>query len=194
MTTGHSDENCIKKAIAGDTAAFRLLVDQHKRFVYAVAFRLVGDKEEAEDISQEAFIRLWKNLRKYRPEVKLTTWLYKIITNLCLDYLKSGKRRKRLLEGPIDDLVQVAGLTRPDETMMHDELKSIVIAVAETLTPKQRIVFTLRDIEGLAVEEVAAICDMSAGTIKSNLYYARMKIAQKINAYYQYKKVNGYEV
>ena len=79
----------IEKAQGGDQYAFRKIVEAHQGFAYAVAFKFVASRVEAEDITQEAFIKLWKNIAKYRPEIKLTTWLYKIIMNLSLDLLKS---------------------------------------------------------------------------------------------------------
>ena len=83
------DLNTLVAAQNEDPKAFQKIVETHLDFAYAVAFRMTGIREEAEDIVQEAFIRLWKNMHKYRPEIKIGTWLYTIITRLCLDYFKS---------------------------------------------------------------------------------------------------------
>jgi RNA polymerase sigma-70 factor, ECF subfamily len=182
MTT-FSDQQIITRAMDGDSSAFRMLVQQHQRFVYSVAFRLLSDKNDAEDITQEAFIRLWKNLRAYRTEVKLTTWLYKIVTNLCLDFLKASATR--MSRGAIDsEKHQAPGGDHSDSDVIYSELKDILNAAVERLTPKQKAVFVLRDMEGLNVEEVEAILDMSAGNIKSNLYYARLRVAEFVQHYY----------
>src|SRR6478735_4013508 len=93
----YSDElHLIESAQAGDMLAFRKLVEMHQRFAYSVAFRFTNNGPEAEDITQEVFIKLWRNIAKYKPGIKLTTWLYQIITNQCLDYLKSAGRRKEM--------------------------------------------------------------------------------------------------
>src|SRR6478609_472272 len=86
----------IEKIKGGDHYAFQSVVETHQAFAYAVAFRFVGNHDEAEDITQEAFIKLWKNIGKYRPGIKLSTWLYKIVMNGCLDFLKSAKRKQQM--------------------------------------------------------------------------------------------------
>jgi RNA polymerase sigma-70 factor, ECF subfamily len=95
-----SDQEIVEDARRGNAFAFRHLVEKHQAFVYRLAYRFVGTVGDAEDITQESFIRLWKNLNRYRADVKLTTWLYKIVTNLCMDYLKSShnRRAKRTIE------------------------------------------------------------------------------------------------
>ena len=88
----------ISRSRRGDLSAFRLLMESQQRYAYAVAYRLLHDTENAKDVVQEAFIRVWNNLDKYRQEVKFTTWLYKIVINLCYDKMKMESRRKRWLK------------------------------------------------------------------------------------------------
>lgn len=182
------DREMIEKAIAGDMQAFRLLVDRHQSFVYTLSFRFVGNASDAKDISQEAFIRLWKNLHRYRHEVKLTTWLYKIVTNLCLDFLKSGhnKRSKRM-----EDLENHTGMVSgwaADQPIQDKELRIAVEKMTADLSPKQKAVFVLRDMEDLDMQEISEILSMSSGKVKSNLYYARKKMSEMVLMYYQTKK------
>jgi RNA polymerase sigma-70 factor (ECF subfamily) len=179
----------IKRATAGDTKAFRVIVEYHQGFVYAVAFRFVGNENDAEDLAQEVFVRLWKNLSSYKEEIKLTTWLYKIITNLCLDFLKSryGKRRKNAIDIMYGHNAQ--DLTNPEKEFQQEELMRAIHLAAEELKPKQRAVFVLRDLEGLSPEEVSETLSMSAGNIKSNLFYARKKMNEKLRAFYQTDKL-----
>jgi RNA polymerase sigma-70 factor, ECF subfamily len=183
-----SDRELVEKAAAGDTQAFRLLVEKHQSFVYAVAYRIVTSVADAEDITQEAFIRLWKNLKRYRPEIKITTWLYKIVTNLSLDFLKSahGKHSKRM--DNVDHHTRVAGEGASDQPMLDEELRIAVEKIANDLTPKQKAVFVLRDIEDLRTEEICEILSMSSGTVKTNLYYARKRIGELLSVFYQIKK------
>ena len=175
----------IQKAIDGDTLAFRQIVEQHQGFAYAVSYRFTGNEEDAEDIVQEAFIRLWNNLYKYKPEVKLSTWLYKIITNLCLDFLKSRRAKEKSTHVDVERLMNLISNHKADEALNAQELQLIIQEAASELTPAQKAVFILRDLEQLTVEEVGEILSMSAGNIKSNLYYARQQVGNVLKKYYQ---------
>jgi RNA polymerase sigma-70 factor, ECF subfamily len=183
-----SESDIIEKAMAGDMRAFRMLVEKHQSFVLSLAYRFVRDSNEAEDITQEAFVRLWKNLHKYRHEVKLTTWLYKIVTNLCLDYLKSSTRKYSQRATSVDDEMKLTVASTPDQSLLDDELRNALLKMSEELTPKQKAVFVLRDLEELDVQEVSQILNESAANIKSNLYYARLKMSELIRRFYGEKK------
>jgi RNA polymerase sigma-70 factor (ECF subfamily) len=175
----------IQEAVRGSQQAFRAIVEVNQRFVYAVAFRFVRDEQDAEDITQEVFVRLWKNLHTYKQEVKLTTWLYKIVTNRCLDFLKSRHGRQRKNKVDMDKGNFVQDHSTPEKEYQQQELKRIIHGAAEELTPKQKAVFILRDLEGLTPEEVSEALSMSAGNVKSNLFHARQKITEKLKIYYQ---------
>lgn len=175
----------IQEAARGSQQAFRAIVEVNQGFVYAVAFRFVNDSQDAEDIAQEVFVRLWKNLHTYKPEVKLTTWLYKIVTNRCLDFLKSkhGSRRKNAVD--VDKQLHLAAHSTPERAYQQQELLQIIHAAADELTPRQKAVFILRDLEGLSSAEVCEALSMSAGNVKSNLFHARQKITGKLKTIYQ---------
>jgi RNA polymerase sigma-70 factor, ECF subfamily len=175
----------IEKAMAGDTDAFRTIVEGHQAFAYAVAFRFVGNEDDAEDLVQEAFIKLWKNLTSYRREIKLSTWLYRILVNLCLDFLKSGTAKRKRSNVDIGRGQFVEDGTTPEKEFQHVELMHAVQVAAEGLTPKQRAVFILRDLENFSVAEAMEILSMPAGNVKSNLFYARKKVSEKLKAFYQ---------
>lgn len=173
--------------MTGDHLAFRQLVVRHQGFVYRVAYRFVRTAADAEDITQETFIRLWRHIPRYRREIRVTTWLYKIVTNLCLDMLKSAhaKRSRRSM-----DAIRCteAGGATADEALLHDELRSALQKITEALGPKQKAVFILRDMEDRSIEEIEEILGMSAGQIKSNLFYARRKVGEEITLYYEARK------
>lgn len=175
----------IQEAARGSQQAFRAIVEVNQGFVYAVAFRFVNDSQDAEDITQEVFVRLWKNLHTYKPEVKLTTWLYKIVTNRCLDFLKSkhGSQRKNAVD--VDKQLHLAAHSTPERAYQQQELIKIIHAAADELTPRQKAVFILRDLEGLSSAEVCEALSMSAGNVKSNLFHARQKISGKLKTIYQ---------
>ena len=182
----YSEElDLIERAKDGDSQAFRKLVERHQRFVYSVAHRFTNNGSEAEDIAQEVFLKLWKNLKNYKQDIKLTTWLYKIITNHCLDYLKSRSRKQQMNNVEMKMSIQIADEINHEQQIEDRELLQIVTALAKRLTFKQQAVFVLRDLEGLAVEEIGDILDMSASNLKSNLYHARQKIREDLTLYYK---------
>lgn len=181
--TEQVEHEVIRKAMTGNTDAFREIVNHYQAFAYAVSFRFLNNAEDSEDVVQEAFIRLWKNMSKYRPEIKITTWLYRIIANLCLDFLKSvyGTQRKNQVDVEYATKLSV----ETDQSVHATELNILIQEAAAGLTPKQKAVFILRDLEGLDVEEVCNILSMSAGNMKSNLYYARKQVSERLKKYYQ---------
>ncbi len=182
----YSDElNLIEKAQHGDSQAFRKLVEKHQRFAYSVAFRFTGNAPDAEDITQEVFIKLWRNLGKYKQGIKLTTWLYQIITNQCLDYLKSASRKNQMKHVEMKLSRQITDESNHGQQVEDRELLQIVTHLAKQLTPRQQTVFVLRDLEGLSVDEVCKILEISAEKMKSNLYYARQKIREDLTLYYK---------
>lgn len=176
--------NLIKKSAEGDHQAFRQLVEAHQNLAYSIAFRFIQDEDESEDIVQDAFVKIWKNLSKYNEEFRFKTWLSRIVTNLCLDYLKSSRAKKILNEKNIKRNEPSIS----EDQLEHDELKSIVFYLADQLTEKQKAVFLLRDLEQLAPEEVCQALQMSAGNMKSNLYYARLKVREGLQKFYSTKK------
>lgn len=186
-TTMQLDPDVIRLAMRGDIQAYRKLVEHHQAFAYAVAYRMLGNEDEAEDMVQEVFIKLWKVLPGYRQEIKLTTWLYKIITNQCLDHLKSNYRKANQNRKSVLDLVIQAPGT-PDNELQQREWIVQVQEAAAALTPTQKAVFVLRDLQGLDVEEVCQVLEMNDTQVKSNLYHARKAIAQQLEKYYQASK------
>lgn len=178
------ENEIIKKAMKGNHEAFRLIVSQNQSLAYSVAFRFLGSAEDAEDVVQEAFVRVWKHLPKYRFDVKLSTWLYRIVVNLCLDVLKSSQRKQQKDNVEMNEKWSFNNSTA-DREVHARELHALIQEAASELTPKQKAVFILRDLEGLLVEEVCSMLSMSAGNVKSNLYYARQQMGEKLKKYYQ---------
>lgn len=174
----------ITRAKQGDTEAFRDIVNHHQAFAYTVSYRFLGNAEDSEDVVQEGFIRLWKNLHNYKPEVKLTTWLYRILVNQCLDILKSSQRKQQRSTKDVEE-GNLIHHSATDDDMHRQELHTLIQEAASELSPHQKAVFILSDLEDLPVEEVCSILSMSAGNVKSNLYYARQKMSEKLKKYYQ---------
>jgi RNA polymerase sigma-70 factor, ECF subfamily len=182
------ESDIIAKAISGDTDAFRWLVEKYRAFAFSLSYRFLGNVGDAEDIVQEAFIRLWKHLHRYRPEIKLKTWLYKIITNLCLDHLKSGPYKQNRDSRDQGAGHNVADPVLADDGILNKELLELVVKGCNLLTPKQKAVFVLRDVEQLDVNEAREILGMSQENFKSNLYHARVKMREIVSKYYKEHK------
>lgn len=164
-----------------DEAAFRKLVEKYQSMIFAFTFRMLCNEEEAKDAVQDTFIRVWKNLDKFNPEMKFTTWLYAIASNLCCDKIKYRKRRIQYEN--IEDINIYLMADNLESTAINSDLAAVIHALTDKLTPKQKLIFTLRDLEGFEVEEVEAITGLSAGKIKSNLYLARQFIKGKLEKY-----------
>lgn len=155
--------------------------------VFRFSFKLVCNYDEAQDITQETFIRAWTHISDYTPKCRFSTWLYKITANLCYDLLRMRKREITcrqtgdIMSKPPDVLSE----ENPENTVINQELIHIIGLLTEELTPKQRLVFTLRELEGLENDEITIITGLDAAKIKSNLYLARKYIQERM------KKING---
>ena len=180
----YSSEDSIEGSLNGDTSSFKMLVDQYSDYAYRLAFKTLLDKDDAKDVVQESFIRVWKHLGKYRREIKFTTWLYKIVVNICYDKLKSNKRRKAVMDNiNTDNLENINAVSEnPEKRMSDNDFAGIISKLAEKLSIKQRMVFVLRDLQNLSIEEVSGILGMSSGSVKTNLFLARKNIAKKLSA------------
>ena len=177
-------QSTIKELISlsrqNDAHAFRQLVEAHQSMVYTLAFRLLCNDEDAKDVVQETFIKVWKHFDSFNTELKFSTWLYSITAHQCYDILKKAKHNSILR---IDDQERIREFISNDDmekTIINTELSRIIIALTGGLTPKQKLVFTLTDLEGLEVEEIKSITSLSAGKIKSNLYLARQYIRKRL--------------
>jgi RNA polymerase sigma-70 factor (ECF subfamily) len=161
----------IRKAKEADQQAFPMLVEFHQAFAYTLAHRFTGHEEDAEDVVQKAFVKVWNNLDRYNPEFRFKTWLGKIVTNLCLDYLKSGKRKTESRKNEASDRLSMADPVQHDRELEAEELKNIIMQLAQQFTEKQRAVFVLHDLEMQTTGEVCAMLNMASGNLKSNLYF-----------------------
>lgn len=162
-----------------DQKAFRELVVTYQSMVYSVAFRILCNEEEAKDVVQETFIKVWLKLSTFQPDKKFTTWLYAIATNLCLDKLKSSKHmyQSNVGDKTLNCLVSSENI---EQAFINSELGEIIHKLTTELTPKQKIVFTLRYLEEIELDEIVLITGLSPTKIKSNLFLARQTIRRKL--------------
>jgi RNA polymerase sigma-70 factor, ECF subfamily len=186
------DTQLIRDAQLGDAAAFEELVRQYDRAVLRLAVHLTGSQEDGQDIYQEAFLRAYVNLGSFRFECSFYTWIYRIVTNLCLDHLRKRSSRYRDLtttisaDGEEEQIVdripdQRAGAS-PERSMASRELRACIVRAMERLSPRERVVFELKHYHGLRLRTVAGILNTSEGTIKNTLFRATHKLRNQLAA------------
>ncbi len=163
----------IGQCLRNEEGAFRRLVDGHQRYVFSLAFRVLRNEDDAWDVAQETFIRVWKHLPAYDLRAKFTTWLYTITVRLAADLLKSKNRRQRRFLTSDPEKSQDPAGAEEDMTFVNRDLAANIKALVGKLPPKQQMVFVLRDLQDLTVDEVAQILSMSSNAVKTNLCYAR---------------------
>jgi RNA polymerase sigma-70 factor (ECF subfamily) len=165
----------IAQAQAGERAAFDQLMTLHQQRVVTLAWRLLGTREDARDAAQEAFLRVYRHLRKYNPAQPFQAWLYRIVVNVCRDL---QRQRQRHVGVALED-EQVAALTSDDDSeaaaLAAQERVWLLRALA-TLSEKERAAIVLRDLEGLPTEEVAQLLGSSATTVRSQISAGRTKL------------------
>lgn len=184
------DTVLIREAQMGSATAFEELVRQYDRAVLRLAVHLTGSHEDAQDIYQEAFLRAFINLGSFRFECSFYTWIYRIVTNLCLDHLRKRSSRARDLstivsadgeeEQVLDHLPDGRAGTSPERNMMSRELRTFIRRAMERLSPRERVVFELKHYHGLRLRTVAGILNTSEGTIKNTLFRATHKLRTQL--------------
>lgn len=169
----------MKETALNNENSFRQLIEASQSKVYSIAFRMLCNEEDAKDVVQETFIRIWMYRSSFKESQNFSSWMYKIATNLCLDKLK---QRKNNAVGIRAEETLKACLSSVDieKALIDSELKEIILGLTQGLTPKQKLVFTLKDLEGFEVDEIANITNLTPNKIKSNLYLARLYLRRKL--------------
>lgn len=185
------EQALLQRIRAGDEISFEALVKQHAGAVIGLAWRLIGHREDAEDLAQEAFLRLHRALPAFRGDSKISTWLYRTTTRLAIDHLRRERLKRRLffLRAREDDAdpVELAGDTRRDpgrEAATRESMIRLRQAM-KLLSPRQQVVFTLRHHEGLSLREIADHLQMETGTVKSHLHRAVTLLRRELADYYE---------
>lgn len=182
----------IKKAQSGDRRALTELVKAYEQTVYNFAFKICRNRDKAEHTMQETFLSMIKNLHQFDGKSKLSTWLYTIVSNHCL---MLGRSQKRHVYASLDDedaLIDEKSISdwgiSPDKVTENNELKEVLDRAIEKLPPDYRLVFLLRDVEGLSTEETGKITELSVPAVKSRLHRARAFLRNEINEMMQNEK------
>lgn len=171
----------INSCISRDRAAFRMLVDNYADFAFSVAFRIINDEDESNDIVQEAFITVWNKIEGFNPENNFSNWFYRIIVNKCYDALRKKKRNQLVYPDEGNwDLHGIYSDSNPDSRLENKEIGKMIRLLTKQLSEKQKIVFVLSELEGLSRDDISEITGMTKTAIKSNLFHARQKIGKLI--------------
>ena len=183
---GEVQDDVVSRSQCTDLAAFEQLVRNYQPYAFSLAMKFLCDETEASDVVQESFLRVWKNIDRYDPNQKFTTWLYKIVSNLCVDRFRSLRRSRSLfLSRDRDSVLEDLPDERDWETLRSQEqLADIIRTLSSRLSRTQRLVFTLRDLQNMTVEEVVEITGLSIGSVKTNLHYARKSIRDLLVRHY----------
>lgn len=175
----------VEKIQGGDLHSYKILVERYQKRVVTVAFGVLGNYEDAEDVAQDALIKAYKSISKFRGQSSFYTWLYRITINLCIDLKRKRYRHVETgvaEESTIDAIRGVDGdaymgkISGPEESFNQDELRKKLLQALSTLSDEHRAVIVLREIDGLSYEEMSEAIACSKGTVMSRLFHARKKL------------------
>jgi RNA polymerase sigma-70 factor (ECF subfamily) len=178
-----NEQLLLHKAKAGDIEAFEELIDAYQKKVFNLAFRIIGNYDDAADLAQETFVRIFKAISKFKEESSFSTWIYRITTNVCLDEIRKRKNKKILSldedihmdDGDMKRQVESDEIG-PEQNAEREEVRRIVNDAINMLPEDQRVVITLRDIDGMSYEEISETLKCPGGTVKSRINRARVAL------------------
>src|SRR5690349_21591742 len=178
-----ADADLVSRAAGGDSSAFQVLVERHRSMVYRVAYQFAGNHHDAEDIAQDVFIKVYRSLDRFRQDAQLTSWMYRIAMNACIDYRRrhapagaapfGEEAEQKMLNTPED-------APDPEERAYAGELGEVLEAEVQRLPPGQRIVFIMRHHQGLKLGEIASALGLAEGTVKRQLHAAVHRLRQAL--------------
>lgn len=180
--TREEELKTVESVLGGDVNAFETLVLSYEKNVYNLALRMVKNPEDASDMAQEAFIRAYNSLASFRGESKFSVWLYRIVSNVCLDFLRSRSRHPTVSLSVENDEGEETELDIPDESQSPEALlerrltRDSVRRGLDALSEEYRQILLLREIQGLSYDEIAETLSMELGTVKSRIFRARKKL------------------
>ena len=174
------DAAWVLKAQRGDLDAFESIVEKYKKKVFNLAFKMLQDREDASDAAQDAFLKVYRSLPRFKGDAKFSTWLYRIVTNVCLDYIR---RRKKVVEISLDKQLEMSDgkldFELPDEAINIEEeaekteFHQLVLDAVDNLPETHRLVILMRDFQNMSYSEIAELLSCPEGTVKSRINRAR---------------------
>ena len=180
------DQELVRRVQEGDKKAFDLLVIKYQQRIAKLISRYVRDHDEVQDVAQEAFIKAYRALPRFRGDSAFYTWLYRIAINTAKNYLVAQGRRPPATDVDADEAVYVEGGVRlsdhdsPEQLLQRDEIEKVIFETIDGLPEELRTAITLREMEGLSYEEIAVTMDCPIGTVRSRIFRAREAIEEKM--------------
>jgi len=191
-----NQEEFIENLRSGNQAAFSLLIDDYQQKVFHTCISFVPNKEDAEDIAQEVFLEVYKSIGKFKGNSKLSTWIYKICTNKCLEFIRKKNAKKRLVfmqrilgnEIPLDKTNFFTEFNHPGILLEHKEQSETIYLAINTLPESQKTVFTLAKLDGKTYQEIAEITGKSMSSVESIMFRAKKNLQKKLANFYKNKE------
>ncbi len=188
-----TDEALVARTKSGDGSAFEVLVDRYMKKAYFIAYDIVGNQEDARDLSQEAFVKAYESLARFRGDSRFYTWFYRILVNCCFDFRKRRIRIDGMTVAPLTDpdtgrevdrpIAATGRDSNPLEALRQTELGEKIREAVGALTPQQRTAFVLKNDQGLQIKEIAKIMRVAEGTVKAHLHWAVKSLQEKLKTY-----------
>jgi RNA polymerase sigma-70 factor (ECF subfamily) len=179
-----ADTDLISRAAGGDSSAFQALVERHRSMVYRVAYQFAGNHHDAEDIAQEVFIKVYRSLDRFRQDAQLTSWMYRIVMNACIDH---RRRQRPAVAAPFGEEAEQRMLNTPEERPDPEErayageLGQVLESEIGRLPNGQRVVFVMRHHQGMKLSEIAEALGLAEGTVKRQLHAAVHRLRQALS-------------
>ena len=173
-----SNAELVRKSQFGDKAAFEQLVIRHQELVFSLAYKLTGNREMANDVAQEAFIRAWKAIEKFRGDSTFSTWIYRITVNTAWTLRKKAKKHNTLNIDDTYEPIVIDEKKDPELVAINSDLSSVLINALDKIPIEQRIIVELKNIEGRSHKEIADYLDISVTAAKVRLHRAHQKLRQ----------------
>jgi RNA polymerase sigma factor (sigma-70 family) len=188
-----NEQNLIYQLQAGKQAAFSRLLDDYQQKVFGTCISFIPNKEDAEDVAQEVFLEVFKSISKFKGDSKLATWIYKITTNKCLEFIRKKNSKKRFAfmqtilgnEIPFDKTNYFTEVKHPGILLENKEKSAIIFKAINTLPENQRVIFTLAKIDGKSYREIIAITGKNLSSVESIMFRAKKGLQKKLANYYK---------
>ncbi len=189
--TEKTDREIVNEVLQGNTELFQLVIYRYQKAIFNYIYRMVKHRQEAEDLAQETFVRVFSKLKRYDHTYEFSTWVYRIALNVCRDFFRKKKFFFFSLQNPVGeeeesefaDFIEQESFCDPDGVILNQELKLEIERAIMRLPVKFREIIVLRHIDGLSYEEIANVTSLPIGTVKTYIYRARKKLQEDLKRY-----------